>query len=187
MWREGVEQGADALPCSLDGAFSGFSQEQFEFGEDLLDRIEVGAVRRQEQQLGACRPDGLAHGLALVAAEVVHDDDIAGRERRHEELLDIGSEELAVDWAIEHARRVDPVMAQRGEEGQRLPRAERGLGDELATALRPTPERGHVGLGPGLVDEDEALGIKPPLILLPLRPAPRDLRTTLLSGEQRFF
>lgn len=44
MRREGIEQLSDALPCGLDGALGGFSQEQFEFGEDLLDRVEVRTV-----------------------------------------------------------------------------------------------------------------------------------------------
>jgi len=187
MWREGVEEGADALPCVFDGALGGFSEQQLELGEDLLDRVEVGRVGRQEQELGSGRADRLADGLALMAAEVVHDDDIAGRERRHEELLDPGGEALAVDRSIEDARRVDPVMTQRCEEGQRAPFAERCPGDELLPAWRPAPDRCHVGLRPGLVDEDETLGIKPPLILLPLRPPARDPRPQLLDGEQRFF
>ena len=127
------------------------------------------------------------HGLAFVAAEVVHDYDVAGRKGRHEELFDIGGEELAVDWSIEDAGRIDPVAAQRRHEGQRLPFTERSLSDQLVTASAPAPERGHVGLRPGLVDEDQPRGIKPPLILLPLRPPPCDLRTILLAGEQAFF
>jgi hypothetical protein len=35
----------------------------------------------------------------------------------HEELLDIGGEELAIDRTIEHAGCIKPVMADRGEEG----------------------------------------------------------------------
>jgi hypothetical protein len=73
-----MEQSADAFPCGFDRAFSGFSQEELEFGEDLFDRVEVRAVGRQEQLLGPCRPDCLAHSLAFVAAEIVHDDDVTG-------------------------------------------------------------------------------------------------------------
>jgi len=61
------------------------AQEQLELGEDLLDRIDVGAVGRQEQQLCSCRSDRLAHGLAFVAAQIVHDDDVTGREGRDED------------------------------------------------------------------------------------------------------
>jgi hypothetical protein len=35
-----------------------------------------------------------------------------------------GEEELAVDWPVEHARGVDPVVAQRGKEGQCAPVAD---------------------------------------------------------------
>jgi hypothetical protein len=49
-----------------------------ELGEELFDRIEVGRVFRQKQQPCAGGADRLAHRLALVAAEVVEDDDVAG-------------------------------------------------------------------------------------------------------------
>jgi hypothetical protein len=39
-----------------------------ELGEDLLDRIEVGRVFRQEQQLGAGRADELATGASAALA-----------------------------------------------------------------------------------------------------------------------
>jgi hypothetical protein len=47
----------------------------FEFGEDLLDRVEVGTVGRQEEQMRTGRADGVAGRFALVAAEIVEDDD----------------------------------------------------------------------------------------------------------------
>jgi len=43
----------------------------FELGEDLLDRIEIGAVWWQEEEFGADAADGLANGLSFVAAEIV--------------------------------------------------------------------------------------------------------------------
>lgn len=43
------------------------------------------------------------------------------------------------------------------------------------TAKRPIDWRLYVGPGPGLVDEDEALGIKQALVLLPLIAPTRDL------------
>ena len=187
MGWEGAEERSDALPCCLYGSLGGFSQEQFELGEDLFDWIEVRGVGRQEQQPGSGRADCLADGRALVAAKIVHNDDIARRERGHEELLDPCGKAVTVDRSIEDARRVDPVMAKCSQEGQRAPFAERSAGDQLAPARRPAPDRRHVGLGPGLVDEDQPPGIKPPLVLLPLFPPARDLRPQLLDGEQRFF
>lgn len=77
MGREVLEQLADAFPRCLDGSLGGFSQEQFQFGEDLLDRVEIWTIGRQIEQFGSSRPDGLAHGLPFVAAKIVHDDDVA--------------------------------------------------------------------------------------------------------------
>ena len=100
--------------------------------------LRSGLIGRQEEQLGAGRADRVAHGLALVTAEIVDDDDVAGLERRHQELLDIGQEAFAVDRPVDHARGVDAVVAQRGEEGQRPPVAMRGFGDQpFARGARP--------------------------------------------------
>src|SRR5438067_283443 len=82
-------------------AFRGLSQKRLQLGEGLLDWIEIGTVRRQEQQLGAGRLDGLAHRVALVARQVVDHDDVARRERRHEHLCDVLQEARAVDRAVE--------------------------------------------------------------------------------------
>jgi len=43
----------------------------------LLDRVEVGRVGRQEEELDAGRPQELSHAASFVAAEVVDDDDAA--------------------------------------------------------------------------------------------------------------
>ncbi len=122
-----------------------------------------------------------------MAAQIVHDDDVAWSKRRYEELLDIGEEELAVDRPVEHAGGIDPVVAQRGEKGQRAPVAERDFRVQSLPAPGAAMCAGHVGLGPGLVDEDEARGIKLALVLAPLYPSPGDGRTILLAGEQAFF
>ena len=60
------------------GARVGFAQQGLELGEDLLDRVEVGRVARQEEQLGTGAADQLANRLALMCAGVTHDDNVAG-------------------------------------------------------------------------------------------------------------
>lgn len=184
---EAVEQGADASPCCLGGSLCGFTHKVFELCEDLLDGVQVGAVGWQEQQSRADAADCCTDGRPLVATQVVHDDDIAGRERRHEELLDIIEEACCVDRLIQHTGRVDPVATQGGNEGHRLPVTVRDLGVEPLPFGCPAAQGSHVGLGPGLVDEDEASGIKPVLELLPLLAPPGDLRAQLLGGQNAFF
>jgi len=93
----GVKQvsSADALPGGLYGSLGSAPQQGLELCEDLLDRIEVGAVWRQEEQLCADGPDGASDGLSLVTAEIVDDDNVAGSERLNQHLLDVGEEAFA--------------------------------------------------------------------------------------------
>jgi DNA-binding transcriptional LysR family regulator len=68
----------------------------FEFGEDLLDRIEVGAVGWQEEQMGSCGSSDLATVVAAMARDgrgvswsplsLVAEDIAAGRLARVENL-----------------------------------------------------------------------------------------------------
>ena len=135
----------------------------------------------------ACCPDGVSNGFAFVTAEVVEDNDVAGFERRDEKLLHIGGETDGVDGAIENHRGVDPVMAERGKKGQGLPMAVRHLRIEPLPAPAPAMGACHVGLGPGLVDKHQALGIDLPLVALPTLAPPRNVRPVLLAGKHAFF
>ncbi len=187
MWREGVEQGSDAPPSGFLCAFGTFAQEVFEFGEDLLDRIEVWAVGRQEQQARAFFPDRSSDGRLLVAGEIVEDDDVAWPQCRAELFLDPLGEAGAIDRLIEHERRIDPVAAQRGNEGHRLPVPVWHLGVEPLADRCPAAQGRHVGLGPGLVDKDQAGRIRPALELLPLLAPPGHLGPQLFGGKNAFF
>src|SRR5947209_15521347 len=93
----------------------------------------------------------------------------------------------AVDRPVNDARRGDAVVAQRRQKGQRAPAALRHLGDQASAATAAPMPAGHIGLGPGLVDEHQALGIKPALIRLPPGPAASDVGAILLAGAQGFF
>lgn len=135
----------------------------------------------------AGRTAWLRPGGWLLAPAVPCGSRVAGRKRRHENLLDIGCEASPVDRAVEHAPRIDPVAAQRSDQGQRLPVAIRNPGLQSLAARRPAPDRRHVGLRPGLVDEDQPSRIDAALILLPLSPPARDIRAALLAWQNGFL
>ena len=158
-----------------------------ELGKDLLDGVQVWRVWRQEQQARASAADCCADSRPFVAGEVVHDHDIARRERGHEELLDILKKARPVDRLIEHTGGIDPVAAKGGKEGHRLPVTVRHFGVEPLALGCPATQRGHVGLGPGFINEDEPSGIKPSLILLPLPAPPCHLGPELFGGQHAFF
>jgi hypothetical protein len=77
-----VDDGGDGLPEVVDGAGGSLAKHGFHLGEGVLDRVEVWGLRRQEQELCACRFDGFAGGRSFMSGQVVQDHDIAGAERR---------------------------------------------------------------------------------------------------------
>jgi hypothetical protein len=84
--------------------------------------------------LALARADGEANGAALMAAEVVHDDNIAGREDRDENLLDISAEAHAIDRSIDDAGRGEAVATQRRQEREGPPPPEGRFGGEARSA-----------------------------------------------------
>jgi hypothetical protein len=92
-----------------------------------------------------------------VATEIVHNDDVAWTKRWKEDLLDMEAGTLAIDWPLEKPWCLDPVVGQGGQEGHGLPAAVRDPGGKPLDTGRPSPQSCHIGPGPGLVDEDQAL------------------------------
>lgn len=177
----------DGVADGVAGARGGLAQPVFELGEELLDRIEVGGVLGQEEEPGAGRPDGVTNGLALVGAEIVHEDDVARLERGPEDRLDVLKEALAIDGAVDEPRRGDAVVPQSGQEGHGLPAAVWRLARQALAARGPSAQGRHVGLGPGLVDEDQAREVDTVLVGRPLQAAARYVRPVALAGDQRLF
>jgi hypothetical protein len=63
---EAVEQSAGASPGRFAGWFVVFAQQGLEFGEDLLDRVEVGRVGRRKKKLGTDAENEPTNGLAFL-------------------------------------------------------------------------------------------------------------------------
>ena len=184
---EAVQQGADPPPGRFNGAFGRVAEQSFELGEDLFNRVEVGGVGWQEAQRGPHPLNGGPHGGTLVAAQIIHNDDIARRERWQQTLFDRGQEAGTIDRAIEDTRRGQAVGAERRHEGQRLP-VPMGPGRAQPLALGAAAmTASHIRLGPGLIQEYEPAWIKLALRALPPAAALRDVRPILLGGRQAFF
>ena len=122
-----------------------------------------------------------------MGAEIVEDDDVARLQRRREKLIDISAETLAVDGSVEQAWRVEAIVAKSGEERRGLPLALRDLVDEALSLRRPAAQPCHVGLCPGLIDEDETPGIDEPLIGAPARTVAADVPAILLARDEGLF
>lgn len=112
------------------GSFSGLTEQVFELGEHLLDGVQIRGVGRQEDQLRACLADGASYLGAFVAAQIVHNDDVACLKSWTQNLLHPCEHAVTVDGLIEHERGIDPIVTQRGDERHRAPVTVRNLGIE---------------------------------------------------------
>jgi len=184
---ERLQEFTYSSPCCFHGSFVRLSDERLELGEHHLDGIEVWTVWRQEEEVRADITDRIAGRLSFVTSQIVEDDDIASLQRWHQALLDPCCEGDAIDGAIKDEGGDDAVVAQAGQESQRLPMTVGNFCNERLSALTPAAGARHIGLDPGLVDEDEPLWIKPMLMGLPSFPKPGHLRAVLLARHQRFF
>lgn len=63
----------------------------------------------------------------------------------------------------------------------------RDMANEALTAQRSAVRAGHVGLGPGFIDKDQALRINASLIASPTGALASDVGPLLLGGAQGFF
>lgn len=158
-----------------------------DLGKELLDRIEIGAVGRQEDDPGSHTSDRLTHGLALMAAKVIEDDDVLGRERLDQFLFHVSQEGIGVDRAIENPWRIDAVAPERGDERHCPPMAMGSMGDQPRAAPAPSPEWSHVGFHPGFVNEHKATGIDLALMAFPPFALTGQLRSILLGRQNGFF
>jgi len=159
----------------------------FEFCEGLFDWIEVWRIGRQQPQHCTGRFDGLADASDLVGGQIIHRDDLPGRECRHQALFEIAEEDFAVHRGVDNKRSGDAVVTQAGDERGHLPVAVRNLCDEPLAARAASARPGHIGRSAGLVDEDELLRIKLLLLLFPVGASCADVVAVLLGGVQAFF
>jgi hypothetical protein len=88
---------------------------------------------------------------------------------------------------IEHEGCEHAAQAQRGDGGRGLPVAVRHADAQALPVRGAAMAAGHVGLRPGLVDEDQPRGVEVGLGVEPGLPAYQDVGTILLAGVRGLF
>ena len=134
---------------------------RLEFGERHFDGVEVRAVGRQEEEPSAFGLDGLFGDRTLVGGQIVHDDDVAAPQRRGELGLDVGLEDAPVHRRVDDEGGGERPATQAGDEGLGFPMAEGGFGAQPPSFQAAPARAGHFGVRPRLVDEHQALRLKP--------------------------
>ncbi len=122
-----------------------------------------------------------------MARQIVHDHDVARPKLRYEHLRHIGFEPVAVDRSIEHHRRDHAGHPQPGDQRGRLAVAVGEAHPQALTLGAPPVAAGHVGRGPGLGDEHEALGFQIELAVEPGPTLVQDVGAVLLDRVPGLF
>lgn len=159
----------------------------FDLGEELFDGIKVRAVRGQEEELCPCLSDSATYRQAFVAAEIVEDDDVSRRQGPNEFLLDIGQKGIGVDRPVEDPWCIEPVVSEGCDKSHRSPMSVGDMGDQAFASFAPAPERSHIRLHPGFINEHEAIRIDLALMALPPFTLTGQLRPVLLGRQHGFF
>lgn len=187
VWRVKRERRRDEGIHVVEGPRSGRAQEGFEFRERLFNRIEVGAVRRQEPQQGSGRFDSGADVGVFVHGEIVEDDDIARTQCGREHLLDVGEETESVDRSGEHGRRGQTIEPESHDEGVGLPVTTRGMVPQADAAGTPPVAAQQVGGDAAFIQEHIPVNLPQRLPGAPLATRRHHVRAPLFVSVYGFF
>ena len=122
-----------------------------------------------------------------MAAEVVHDDDVATPYGGHQKFADPRQETDGVCRPVEHTGRDDAIAPQTGHENQRPSMSMRHLCHQTLTRRAATVLARHIRRRPCLVNKDQPGSIDLPLQRLPYLTTPGNIGTVLFTGAQSFF
>ena len=184
---DGRQGGPDRRPQTRQRARGDGPQAGFEFGKDLLNRIEVRAVRGQVERP---RPDGgqgLPHPGDFMTGQIIHDYAVARLEGGGEDLLDIGDEARAIQRPVKDGGGRDVLGAERRNDRRRLPVPMGDFGHHAGPAPTPAIPAGQLGLYRRLVQEDEPLPVPLRRQCPPVLPRHHDIRPLLFGRVQDFF
>lgn len=163
---------------------------RLEFGKRHLDRVQVRAVWREEEEpRPALFEDGFGV-LAFVARQVVEDDHVTALERGSQLSFNIGFKDFSVHGTVNDPRSGQAVMPQGGDKGLRSPVTKGRFHLQSLPAARPPPQPCHLGRGPGFVDEDEPFRafLHPGLaVRLPHAPGTNNVSAIGFARQQSFF
>ena len=124
---------------------------------------------------------------SLVAREIVHDDDIALRQRGNEALLHPILEQGGIDRPVENLGRDQAGKTDAGDERDRLVMAVRNRGAQASSSPAASIFARQIGGSAGLVDENESQRIEVGLPGEPLPALPQNVGALLLLGVRGLF
>jgi hypothetical protein len=184
---DGLAEMFDRVRGFLEGVRSDLAKDGFEFGEELLNGVEIGTVCWEVNKKRATCFDRFSDTDALVNIDVVHEHDVTSFQRWSKNLFDIGNKHLAVHRPFEHEGSGNTIMTQRRDEGGGFPMAMQHLLDQTLAPWGSAVKPGDGGRDAGFINENEPFRIKSRLSPLQGFTTRGNVRPILFGGVQAFF
>jgi len=171
------------------GKGSGFeaAQNGFYLRPSQFNRVEVGRVRWQIDQVCATGADQLVQSSNLMSREIIHEQNITRLESRDDTLLDIAIKHCTIDSARQNQWRGDPGPTDhRQGRGLRSRGLRRRVHHALIRGGAPIQAR-QAEIDAGFIQKLEAFHIQLRNFLLKHPALPFHPRRVALAGMERLF
>jgi hypothetical protein len=159
----------------------------FNLGEDLLDRIKIRRIRRQEPYLGARCFDLLQHPGVFMTRQVIHYQDVPWPKCGGQQPFHISFEYPSVGRSVGDHRGTTATPIDGMDQRCGFPVAMRNTVGHPLLTRPPAIAASHVGFRTCLVKKYQLGDIQPTLLAPPAYPTLLNVRSILLAGTERLF
>lgn len=178
----------------MDSEYEGFestcfelAQDGFDFAPHPLNGIEVWAVWRQKGDARASLGNKVESFFVFVGLEVIENNDVAGAQRRSQEITHVGAKIIGVGSSREGRVSGGTVAAHRGDHCGGSPVTVRRGIVAAFTASRTSVKSCHVGFRASLIDKHQAAAVPVTPFGFPPLTTGFHIQPRLLISTQRFF
>jgi len=124
---------------------------------ELLNRVELRRVGREEEEGCASLLDGFQRASISMCCQVVHDDAVARLQVRHQLLFDEGTEDIGACARLDVHEPAKPVESDSAEHGDVFPSSVERFPKGFLSALRPAVARRRPEPQAGFIKKDQPL------------------------------
>ena len=139
---------------SFFGSSFKFSEKTLNLRPAIFNGIQLGTIRRQEQNPGSGIPDQIERFLVFMGRSVIENDDHASTQILNEKMFYIIGEHRAVESSLETEAVQDAFETQSSDQAYSFSFARRALGVGSFSFGRASVKRGHIQNATGFVDEN---------------------------------
>src|SRR5215831_10466281 len=110
--HDGIERLFDRLEQRLNGPCLRTAQTRFDLRPALLNRVEVGRIRRQPEEPCASRRQQVFHPSNFMGRQIIPQHDVPGVQGRTQDLAHPTVKDRSIDSPVDDPWRIEPIQTQ---------------------------------------------------------------------------